>query len=247
MSTESTPLHIKYAQLTDVGRNRSINQDAIHITSTENGLLFILCDGMGGHAGGELAAKLGIEYISEYISKKNAKSKKALVNNAFRVANHHIYEERTNCPEVKNMGTTCVLALISDEKLYFAHVGDSRLYHYKNKRLCQLTRDHSYVQSLYEEGIISWEETLTHPRKNEITRSLGMEIVSAEHCKKEIALEKGDKFLLCSDGLTNMVDNKIIQMILESELSTEKKVKELIDNANDNGGIDNISVQLIEL
>lgn len=235
-----------------VGMQRKNNQDAIWIA--EEGFpvknLLIVADGMGGHLAGEIASSTSIEAFRAYLLKQYADGAAedevldALMG-AIQYSNRAVFEKAQSCPECVGMGTTFIAAAAYNNKLYGVHVGDSRLYIFRNGSLLQVTRDHSFVMEMVKCGRITLEEAKYHPQKNIITRSLGTE----EAVKADTVIEElsgGDMVLLCSDGLSNMVSEGVITEILIQESSLSEKVEALVTQANQNGGLDNISVILMK-
>lgn len=235
-----------FISLTDKGVERAKNEDYLAYFDTLNGHVFVVCDGMGGHLGGEIASETAVEAIGVFFNEQYYKNPFEAVENSIVFANEMVFAKAKQSSEYFNMGTTIVLALIRDNRVYYGHAGDSRLYAFSQNHLKQLTKDHSYVNQLVDQKLISAKEAKSHPRKNEITRALGLsnkiepEVTSAAFLPKE-----NDIILLCSDGLNNMINDKKIQQILSSDQSIEEKATLLIESANYNGGIDNISVQLV--
>lgn len=234
----------------DRGRIRPKNEDAFYAPENMNEpLLFIVADGMGGHNAGEVASRLAVEEISSYIkaryeSRTLQEELALLIDEAFMAANEKIYRLSVGSEEWAGMGTTATAALFKDGKVYIGHVGDSRAYLLRDGALRQLTRDHSLVWQLMEEGRLTAQEMRYHPMRNVITRALGVydrvEVDISTHEYKS-----GDIFLLCSDGLTNMLeDEKIKEIILKTD-SIEAAVDKLLQAANNSGGHDNITVELI--
>ena len=234
---------------TDIGKAREINQDYYYISDdTEIPQLYILADGMGGYKGGEIASSLAAESAARYI-KSNFSSNLIekeeilkLVENAVEYANMVVYEKSKEVEELEGMGTTLEICLIYNNKAYIGHVGDSRIYRIRKDVIRKLTKDHSYVQKLIEDKKITREEAKYHPKKNMLTKALGC----TPYVEPDIRarnFEKGDIFIMCSDGLTNMVDEKQIYDIVTRDI--EKAAEELVNEANAAGGYDNITVIII--
>ena len=235
---------------TDIGKAREINQDYYYISDdTEIPQLYILADGMGGYKGGEIASSLAAESAARYI-KSNFSSNLIekeeilkLVENAVEYANMVVYEKSKEVEELEGMGTTLEICLIYNNKAYIGHVGDSRIYRIRKDVIRKLTKDHSYVQKLIEDKKITREEAKYHPKKNMLTKALGC----TPYVEPDIRarnFEKGDIFIMCSDGLTNMVDEKQIYDIVTRDI--EKAADELVNEANAAGGYDNITVIIIK-
>lgn len=234
---------------TDVGRKRAVNEDNMFNTVTQNGLVSVVCDGMGGHVGGATASKIAVSTIIDNLNNVYYDDPRIAIGESIDKANKAIIQKTMEQPELAGMGSTCVLLLVRSGKVYIGHVGDSRIYLVRSKRIIQLTKDHSYVQMLVDHGEITKEQAEHHPRKNEITNALGIPNMSpATVAEDAIIPEAGDCFILCSDGLSGMVsDDKICKIISrQSEMNAQERVDKLVELANENGGVDNITVQLVE-
>lgn len=242
---------IKAAGNTHIGRVRSTNQDSFLVDS--EACLYVVADGMGGHAGGEIASKLCIETLVSYVSEQaifneqvsHPESKLHLeLGRAINAASAKIYEKALEEPNLKGMGTTATAVKIINNFAYFAHVGDSRLYLVREGFLYQMTYDHSLVSEQVRAGILTREEAELHHLRNVITRSVGYQ-EEEDVDSGAFALQKGDLLLLCSDGLYGKVhDKEISQLIRKLRLDS---LPELIDLANQRGGEDNITVILVEI
>jgi len=239
--------HYEIANATDVGRVRRVNEDYYGARETLNGEVVVVCDGMGGHAGGETASRLAVESIIASLNGKLSADPLNALNEALLYANQVILDYAIQHPELKGMGSTCVVLLLKDNCVYYAHVGDSRIYLYSKNNLQQLTKDHSFVQSLVDAGAISPKDAESHPRKNEITNALGLKRMQPPSLgQKPCKPRRGDILLLCTDGLTGMVSDAKIQELLGSEILLYDKAKELVRLSNNAGGIDNITLQLVQ-
>jgi len=232
------------------GMVREINEDFcdVVIGSSLMKAAFIIADGMGGHNAGEVASKMAVEYISEKI-KENEKdftedSVSDFLKNIIKETNGIIYEKSRIPGPFLGMGTTLIIAIFLCENLYLGHVGDSRVYMIRNGEIKQLTTDHSYVEELVKNGSLSRTEAERHPQKNIITRAVGcFESVEADICTYEVYQD--DIFILCTDGLTNMLtDDRILEITVKHE-DPQYACAELINEANKNGGEDNITVIII--
>ena len=237
---------IKTFLITDIGRKRKTNQDFVYTSEEPVGNLpnlFIVADGMGGHNAGDFASKLTVETLISEISASFEKNP-VIFDKAISAANQVILKKAAETPGMEGMGTTVVVATCLGRYLQVANVGDSRLY-VVGKEIRQITQDHSLVEEMVRVGTISREEARNHPDKNIITRAIGaMDTVEADHFAVE--LEDGDIVLMCTDGLTNMLEDEEIRMIMEGGRDIVEKAQLLVDAANANGGRDNISVVLIE-
>lgn len=233
---------------TDIGMTRTMNQDSYSVSNEENYKLYILADGMGGYKGGEIASKVAVTAVEKYIKEKFliiTKDKETIlnmINDAIEFANTAIFDESRHDIELHDMGTTIEVCLIYKNKLYIGHVGDSRIYRIRKNIIRKLTTDHSYVEKLVKDGEITREQAFHHPKKNLLIKALGTRgKVEPEIVYK--ALAKDDILVICSDGLTNMVrEDRILEIIKENE---DKAVDRLITEANEAGGLDNITVILI--
>lgn len=236
---------MEYFATTDIGLVRNANQDSYY--ADESGL-FIIADGMGGHAGGECASRMAVDGIRAYI-KKNAHLVKenpaALLAGAVKSANSEIYNKTLGNKSLSGMGTTAEVCLIAGAELHIAHVGDSRAYLFSGGALGRITTDHSFVEQLVESGAITPGEAQNHPDKNIITRAVGTEakITADLYCRKT---KKDDMLLMCSDGLSNMVSDKEIEEVLKSGKTTKEIGQRLVEMAKKNGGADNITVIVVK-
>lgn len=238
--------------MTDVGRKREKNEDSLLVNADLG--LFMVADGMGGHLGGEFASRIAVKTVEETV-KQVLEDPEATISTeltldrsdpgdilkyALRVASQRIFEQASSNPNLRGMGTTAVALLIRDGKGYIAHVGDSRAYLAKDKELRQLTIDHSFVAEQLRAGFISEEELKNHKYRNIITRSVGFQNdVEIDLLVRD--LEEGDCFLLCSDGLSNMVPEEEIKG-LALKYPPKEACRKLIETANKRGGDDNVTV-----
>ena len=236
--------------LTDIGLVREKNQDSFLTLNESNIPLFVIADGMGGHKGGEVASSDAVRIIKEvFIENKetlvNKKNIIKVIEDSIQIANKAIYEESLESSECSGMGTTISLCYIYKNHLLIGHVGDSRIYLIEKDEIIQLTEDHSLVNELVKKGEITKEEARNHPKKNMITRAVGTSS-DIEIDIMEIKYKKNNKLLLCTDGLFNMVPEKDIIEQINKESSIEKAGKQLINEAKLNGGLDNISLIIVE-
>lgn len=242
---------IKAYAKSDVGKARDINQDSFYITEDpfSNIQLFILADGMGGCNAGEVASELAINCTKSYIENnindisKDKESLIQLIGSSMEYANMVVYEKSIENSEFEGMGTTLEVCLIYNNRAYIGHIGDSRIYRIRKGIIRQLTQDHSYVQTLVKQGTITKEEAKHHPKKNMLIKALGCNAF-AEPDVMVRGFQKEDTLVICSDGLTNMVDLKDILKRISENFETAPK--ELISMANNNGGIDNITIITIK-
>ncbi len=236
-----------FASRTHRGLVRKHNEDFLAYFDTMNGHVFVLCDGMGGHSAGDVAAEMASEAIGRYFNFKYHNNPFEAVEESIIFANQEVVMHALGNDYLYGMGTTIVVVLIRDDRVFYGHAGDSRLYVYKNQQLLQLTKDHSYIQELLDKRLISESDAETHPRRNEITRAVGLSYdFKPEVSSKAFIPTDDDILLLCSDGLTNMIDDEEISVILNSKYKINEKATKLVKKANKKGGIDNISVQIIK-
>ena len=247
---------MKYFSLTDIGNKREKNEDSYYsqikdYSGTEVGI-FAIADGMGGYENGEYASKKAIEEFIKYVDEEFQKLNfsdifdddiRKILENALDIANKNIYEKSQSSSP---MGTTFVNGIIINDKIFIANVGDSRAYMLNGDNFTQITKDNSYVQELIEEGILDEDKARNHENKNEITRAIGyFESVEVDFYVRE--LQPLDKILICSDGLTNMVEDSLIKAIFQQNNNPKNICMELVFLANTNGGKDNITVTVIEI
>lgn len=239
---------MKTFSMTHIGQRRETNQDYMFTSETAVGNLpnlFLVADGMGGHAAGDYASRFTVEKIVEYIGKSGQREPVAVIKEAVRYANRLLLEVATSDVSKAGMGTTIVAAVCEDDKLYTANVGDSRLYVINHERITQITRDHSLVEEMVRMGEMDRADAKAHPDKNIITRAIGvLPEVSVDFF--ETCLEPGDTILMCTDGLTNMVEDADIKRIVLGQRDIVEKAETLVSTANRNGGSDNITVVLVE-
>ena len=231
---------------TDTGSKRSSNQDSIFFSDKPVGPLsnlYIVADGMGGHRAGDQASRMAIDITVDFIKKSTLENPIAILKRAMIFANNEIYKAANQDPDLSGMGTTMVVAVVQDNKLYVANVGDSRLY-VVNDEIKQITMDHSRVEELIRNGELERKKGRNHPEKNIITKAMGSkdEVIPDFF---EIKYNRRDKILLCSDGLSNMVEDDEIRDIVVEHTNLDTVTQALIDRANYYGGSDNISVVVI--
>ena len=232
---------------TDVGKVRKVNQDCVFSSTGPVGCLpnlFIVADGMGGHKAGDIASRLTVDSVVDKLSKVNSKDYISVITDTIIKVNKEVIDKAAESQDYAGMGTTLVVATVFDNILKVANVGDSRLY-VVGEDIIQITRDHSLVEEMVINGQLDRADARVDKRKNIITRAIGGESkVEAEMFSVELKPE--DKILMCSDGLSNMVDDAEILEIINREPDIEKAARMLIDAANENGGKDNISVVIVE-
>lgn len=235
---------------TDIGKSREMNQDYYYVSDEKDEIkLYILADGMGGYNGGEIASRLAVQSVINYVKEHfssielNKEAIAAFIKQSIEYANQVVYNKSKTEEELSEMGTTLEVCIIYNNKVFIGHVGDSRVYRIRKQFIRKLTIDHSYVEKLVKDGTITREESYTHPKKNMLTKALGCD----ETIEPDILVKgflKNDIILMCSDGLTNLVsENEIYGMLMTN---VETAVDNLIQRANNNGGLDNITVIIID-
>lgn len=232
---------------TDIGAKRQTNQDYIFCSMQPVGSLpnlFIVADGMGGHKAGDLASRYTVEKFLDSVKGSEAENPISIIEEAVRYANLALMDKAKESIDYEGMGTTLVVATFIDKSLYIANVGDSRLY-IVNNEIQQITRDHSLVEEMINLGEIDRRNARTYEKKNIITRAIGVDSeVVADFF--EVEYSKGDIILMCSDGLSNMIEDEDMKMIINEGNDVSEIANKLIEVANNNGGKDNISVVLVE-
>ncbi len=240
---------MKFACKTDIGKVRRSNQDCYAVGELPGGVAWgVVCDGMGGANGGNIASRTAVKTVSEKIASSwrqgmGANSICNMLKSVVAAANINVFDMQNSVETLAGMGTTIVLALIADGTAHIVHAGDSRAYHLKNGTLTQVTKDHSIVQSLVEQGKLTEKEAREHPRRNVITRALGVaETLDVDYT--ELDLEQGEGLLICTDGLSGYVEVDQMERVIASYPFVER-AEQLVNLANQNGGGDNITVVTI--
>jgi protein phosphatase len=250
-------MEIKAYGLTHVGRQRQHNEDSYLVA--DEAKLFLVADGMGGHAAGEIASRIAVDSISEFILHtkeddgtwphaydEHFKRSTNRLMAAVRLANTRVLEAMRKDARLRGMGTTVVACLADGETMSVAHVGDSRAYMIRNNQLQRITNDHSWVFEQVQAGMLTEAEAEKHPLRNVITRALGGALQVTPDAS-EIEVKEGDLFLLCSDGLTGMVpEEEILKLVTQSNGDLEKACQKLIEEANERGGLDNVTAILVK-
>src|SRR5882757_112567 len=250
-------MNVKAYGLTDVGRQRQHNEDSFLVE--DEAKLFLVADGMGGHAAGEIASRIAVDSISEFIvhtkeddgtwphayDEHYTRTTNRLMA-ALRMANTRVLEAMRKDAKLRGMGTTVVAAMADDGKISVAHVGDSRAYMIRDGKISRITNDHSWVYEQVQAGMLTEAEAEKHPLRNVITRALGGAL-SVTPDASEIDSKPGDVYLLCSDGLTGMVpEEQILELVTANSDDLEQACRELIDTANERGGLDNVTAILVK-
>lgn len=242
-------MKISYFGKSDIGRIRKGNEDFFASDQLNGGeYLFVVADGMGGHKAGEVASKLGtLTFVEQYKKlRNNGTMISDAMNQAVKKANKAILKRALADPEKRGMGTTFSAIVFAEMNAYIVHVGDSRIYLIRDDKIQRLTKDHTFVEKMVEEGRISADEARDHPQKNILYMSLGARESFVPEIIDDLLIQEGDIYFLCSDGLNSMVSDHLIK---EYALSyyPEEAVDKLIRMANDNGGTDNITIQIIRI
>jgi len=241
-------MEISFEYITDKGKVRAHNEDSYGIEeSTPNGKVYVVCDGMGGHVGGATASNLAVTSILEYFRKEAYDNIFVAIDKALQFANEQIYVHTLAEPSLKGMGTTAVVLVIKNDDCYIGHVGDSRIYLKTENKLHRITKDHSFVQNLVDAGVITDDQAESHPQKNQILRALGHgSEVKGTVSSAVIKVQKGDVFMLCSDGLNGMIHDSIMEEMIDPDNLEVSKLN-LLNAAMENGGLDNITLVLVKV
>ncbi|GHV41473.1 protein phosphatase [Clostridia bacterium] len=235
--------------ITDKGLVRENNEDAIFVSQEKIGRLnnvFIIADGMGGHTSGEIASSKAVEFFLEYVRKSvsDGSYTENFLAGAVKYANDRILGLTFSDQSLRGMGTTFTAACTDNVNFYYAHVGDSRAYSIANGEITQITQDHTFVGEMRRSGALTEEELKTHPNRHMLTRALGTDYeTTVDYGYRPLA--GGDIFLLCSDGLTNMLTDEEIKAIAEADGTLDEKAQKLVATAIEAGGKDNVSVIII--
>ncbi len=238
---------MKYYAMTDVGRRREVNQDYVYATAQPVGPfpnLLVVADGMGGHKAGDFASKFTVEVVKRELEASRKGKPETILKRIIQTANRELIEAASQDVKLEGMGTTLVAATVIGNTLHFANIGDSRLY-LIDDNIRQLSKDHSLVEEMVRLGGIKAEEARNHPDKNIITRAMGVK-EDAEADFYEFHIKRGDVILMCTDGLSNMVEDEDMFGLVKGSRDIVEAVQMLIDRANSNGGRDNIGVVLAE-
>lgn len=237
----------KFLKFSSPGTDKKYNEDAVEIVETGEGILAVLCDGVGGDYGGDLAARIALKSAVYFFTSSSSSDFLERIKLTIEDSNNFILNHSSSSTPLKGMATTFEILFIKDNFAYLGHVGDSRIYHHKSKRLNQVTKDHSLVQKLLDEGFITHKQAENHPQKNVIIKALGNdEKVEADISKLRIADSESNKFFLCSDGVSNLITNKEIEEILNlTELEIMKN--QLVKLIKQRGAFDDYSFIIIEI
>lgn len=235
------------ANCTDTGKVRDLNEDSMAAFDTPNGYVVVVCDGMGGQNAGDVASQLAVTVINDILTDNVFATPQEAITSSIIAANKAILIQASRNPELSGMGSTCVMAIVKDGKVYYGSVGDSRIYYIAQNMIRQITKDQSYVQTLVDAGEITPMMAESHVDKNQITNALGIESMTPPVVSETpITPEPDSMFLLCSDGLTGMISNNtIVKTLAQPNMTLQQRAEMLVQQANEAGGSDNITVQLI--
>jgi PPM family protein phosphatase len=237
----------KYLKFTNPGYEKKYNEDAVEVIETGDGVLAILCDGVGGDYGGDLAARIALKSALYFFTSSASTDYLERIKLTIEESNSFILNHSSNSTPLRGMATTFEIIFLKDNFVYWGHIGDSRIYHLKSKRLNQLTKDHSLVQKLLDEGFITHKQAENHPQKNVIVKALGNnENPEADLSKIRIGESDHNKFLLCSDGISNLISNKEIEELLNISDIMEIK-KQFVSLTKQRGAVDDYSFIIIEI
>lgn len=238
---------MKAFSITDIGERRRINQDYVFCSEAAIGKLpnlFVVADGMGGHNAGEYASRFCVEFFTQRIGVSEMATPVSAIEAALAETNEALIRKSMEQSELEGMGTTFVVATVFDKEMYVANIGDSRLY-VIGEEMKQITEDHSLVEAMVKNGELDRSEARSNPNKNIITRALGANTV-VEPDFFEVDLKEGDTVLMCSDGLTSMLEDETIERIIRENEDPEIAADTLVRHANQNGGKDNIAIIIIK-
>ncbi len=246
-------MQLQTSSVTDIGKIRENNEDSFLEFNVENSseklLLLVVADGMGGHQAGEVASKTVVNSIEEYFKTQDSNLEKNALDslkNSIEIANQNVIQASSDKEELRGMGSTCTAMLLFNNKTFLAHVGDSRAYLVRGKKITQLTKDHTLAEKMLDSGIISKEEAKTSPHRNMLIKAVGISDEIEVETYDPFTTNEGDVFLLCSDGLTEYIDEEEICSIL-TIYEPEEACKLLVNIANKRGGKDNITVQVTKV
>lgn len=244
---------MRFGVKSDRGRIREINEDYLSVVTGASQELhaFVIADGMGGHNAGEIASKLAVDSVAECIERSQEQLShpdeiSKTIEQIMQQANQTVFDKSKESQDNFGMGTTLIVAVLSGNSIHIGHIGDSRAYLVRGESIERITTDHSYIEELIKNGSLKREEAEKHPKRNLITRALGCSdemLVDSYICD----IRENDVFILCTDGLTNMVDEARIRDILTNIDDPQLACDELIRTANENGGEDNISVIVVKI
>lgn len=234
-----------YTTVSKVGLVRTENEDSIGVFKTDNGILAIVCDGLGGNNAGEVASQLSVDTIYDNFKGSDQPDYSERIRESYEKANKAVFEKSVSDSELEGMSTTAEVLFLKDDKVYWGHIGDSRIYMFRNNKLEQITKDHSFVQKLIDDGVLSAEEAFLHPNRNIITKALGDGgPVEVDLNKIDINLDREYFFFVCTDGVTCTIENKELEEIFK--LSDIHIISRRITNVvEERGAPDNFSFVIL--
>jgi len=236
----------KYIKFSGIGFEKKINEDAVEVIETEDGLLSILCDGVGGDYGGDLASKISIKSANFFFTSSDNTDYLQRIKQTLEEANSFVLNHSASSNALKSMATTIEILFLKDNLAFWGHIGDSRIYHLRNSRIKQITKDHSLVQKLLDEGFITHKQAANHPNKNIIMKALGDNpFVDPDVSKIKLNEFEKNSFFICSDGVSNLIPDNEIEKILNITDMEEKK-KQLVKLVKLRGASDDYSFIYIE-
>lgn len=236
----------KYIKFSSVGFEKKFNEDAVEVVETDHGLLAVLCDGVGGDYGGDMASKIAIKSATYFFTTSNSDDYLERIKYSLEESNNFVINHSTSSEVLKSMATTIEMIFLKDNIAFWGHIGDSRIYHIRSGKIKQLTKDHSLVQKLLDEGFITHQQAANHPNKNVIMKALGDNpFVDPDISKIKLNEYEKNKFFVCSDGITNLVSNNELEEILNLPDMDEKK-NQLIKLVKLRGAFDDYSFIYIE-
>ena len=214
----------RYLKVSSVGFEKKFNEDAVEVLEVDNGLLAILCDGVGGDYGGDMASKIAIKSTTYFFTSTDSKDYLERIKNSLEEANKFVINHSAGSETLKSMATTIEVLFLKENLAYWGHIGDSRIYHMKSGKLKQITKDHSMVQKLLDEGFITHKQAANHPNKNIIMKALGDNpYVDPDISKIKLNEYDLNNFFLCSDGVSNLISDRELEEILNIQGFDEKK------------------------
>jgi len=236
-----------YIRFTSPGNEKKFNEDAVETVEVNNGLLAVLCDGVGGDNGGDLAARIALKSAMYFFSASESENYLDRVKLAIEESNSFVLNHSSSSLPLKNMATTLEIVYLKENFVYWGHIGDSRIYHVKSKRLNQITKDHSLVQKLLDEGYITHKQALNHPQKNVIIKALGdSEIIEPDVSKIKLNENEQNRFFICSDGVSNLISTSELEEVLIIDDLEEIKSR-IIKMVKLRGAVDDYSFIVIEI
>lgn len=238
-------ISLRYGVKTDRGLKRQLNEDSCNVLVGYTGIpaCFVIADGMGGHQCGEIASKQAVDSVCNHLLKANWENDdiSGMLKDIISNVNDELYHLSLQDESTQGMGTTLIVTIFKNRKLYIGHVGDSRVYLIRDNSIEKVTCDHSFIEELVKNGSITKDEAINHPKKNVITRAVGYEL-DLQVDTYEIDVVENDEILLCTDGLTNMLEEDEILDIITKEKDPQVASDTLVESANNKGGEDNITV-----